>query len=93
MKKSFRPVEGNTGNHAANLFSFAGQDGFYLAAFNFSGTNVSWDMDANRLGLKWGLPAGETELWTGATNNVTNTISVHIGSADAVLLKFQPMRR
>jgi alpha-galactosidase len=86
--KNFRPVEGNTGDRAANLFTWDDGCEFYLAAFNFSGTNAHWDLTADRLGLKALHPVEGMELWTGAAQRMTNRISLDIGAGDAVLLRF-----
>ena len=93
LHKSFRPVEGNTGRAAATLFSWDSGPCFYLAAFNYTKTNASFDVDLARAGLVLPSPTAFTELWSGATNVVTHSLTVQLGPADAAIYRIvNPVR-
>ena len=92
IKKSFRPVEGNTANRAANLFSYEDKNCFYLAAFNYSNTNASFTVDFHQLGLKTRGPIKVEELWSGAVSQVSNPMTIQFDSADARLYKFHKIK-
>lgn len=83
IKKSFRPVEGDTGRRAANLFSF--QDGtcHYLAAFNYSTSNADWTAGLRRAGIVSDGPVEAAELWNGTTSQATNGLSIQLPPEDA----------
>lgn len=89
IPKSFRPVEGDTGSHAANLFTCRYQNHFYLAAFNYSDRKADLQVDFCRTGLKMGEPVEVEELWSGAVIQATNSMSIQLGPADAVLYKLR----
>ena len=88
IKKSFRPVAGNPGNRAANLFVYEDKTGFYLAAFNYTNSNASLSVDLNQLGLKTRGPVEVKELWSGTVSRVTSPMTIRFDSADARLYKF-----
>ena len=88
IKKSFRPVEGDTGNRAANLFSYEDKNYFYLAAFNYSNISASIKLNLEDIGLNPREPIQAKELWKGATNKFSNSIIIQIAPADAALYKF-----
>ncbi|HWY29899.1 MAG TPA: hypothetical protein VNX46_04045, partial [Candidatus Acidoferrum sp.] len=87
-KRSFRPVEGNSGGHAASLFTWAGQDGFYLAVFNYSSTNTTTQIDLVRAGLPGNKLVQWQELWSHKKGVATNRLEISIDPADVLLLKF-----
>ena len=88
IKKSFRPIEGNTGNRASTLFSCADRSYFYLAAFNFSKTNTVLKVDLNRAGVGGRGPVWVRELWSGVTNRVAGSLTIQLPAADAALYQF-----
>ncbi len=88
IKKSFRPVEGNTGDRAANLFSYTDKNCFYLAAFNCAKTNTVLTVDLERAGLSARRPVWVKELWSGATNRVSRSLTIQLPAADAALYQF-----
>jgi alpha galactosidase C-like protein len=67
----FRPVEGNTGTNATDVF--VRQDGstFYVAVFNYASTNVIKSVTLNRLGITNSYEA--QDLWSGAISAVSGT--------------------
>jgi alpha-galactosidase len=87
-KRSFRPVEGNSDDHAASLFMWAGQDGFYLAAFNYSSMKTTTQIDLVRAGLPGNKPVQWQELWSHNHGLATNRLDISIDPADVLLLKF-----
>ena len=82
----FRPVEGNTGTNAADVF--VRQDGstWYVAAFNYTGSNVIKLLNLNRLGITGNYVAAD--LWSGAVSAVSGTTwSVSLGAKQAKLFR------
>ena len=88
IKKSFRPVAGDTGNRAANLFVYEDKTNLYLAAFNYANSEASFSVDLNQLGLKTRGPVEVRELWSGTVSRVSNPMSIRFDSADARLYRF-----
>ena len=86
--KSFEPVEGNSGDHAADLFSHQAKNGFYLAVFNFSDTNRDFTIDPARVGLKVGAYNHVKELWSGSDQAISNPLLIHLPPKDAAVYKF-----
>jgi alpha-galactosidase len=82
--KSFKPVEGNTGENASELFTQKIGNAYYVAVFNYSDKPKAFALDFKRLGLplqKYKV----TEILKG-----TNTdLNVKLPAADAVLYKFE----
>ena len=87
-KKSFEPVEGNTGDHAASLFFYQDTHCLYLAVFNFSDTNKDFTIDPERAGLKAGGFSHSQELWSGSNQEMSNPLLIHLPPKDAALYKF-----
>ena len=87
-KKSFEPVEGNSGDHAADVFSYEAKNGFYLAVFNYSDTNRDFTIDPARVGLKAGEFNRVKELWSGSNQAISNPLLIHLPSKDAAVYKF-----
>jgi alpha-galactosidase len=85
IRKSFQPVEGNSGNHAANLFTFKKGNQLFLAAYNFSDTNASFVISPERVGL--GNLAHSEELWSGSTQEISGHIVIKLPPQDAALYK------
>ena len=88
IQKSFRPAEGDTDSHAGNLFSFQDKNDFYLAVFNYSNTNASFEVDLNRLGFQTPGPLAMKNLWNGTVTNVSSPMIIQINAGDAELYKF-----
>ena len=80
-------MEGDTGSHAANLFTCWYRNHFYLAAFNYSDTATNWNIDFSRIGLKTGGPVEAKELWSGTVIQATNSMTIRLAPADAALYK------
>jgi alpha-galactosidase len=88
-RKPFRPVEGNTGNHASPLFVCEDRKCFYLAALNYSATAATnMVVDFARIGLKTEGPMYAKELWSGRVATESSPMTIHIRPADAVVYRF-----
>lgn len=83
--KPFRPVEGNAGNRAANLFTQSAGDGFYLAVLNYSNSPVTVMIDLSRIGLSAKQPYQVKELWSGQAACVSNLFTISIKPTDAAV--------
>jgi len=92
IRKSFEPVEGNTDNHAGNLYCYKNGDNFYLAAFNFSNTNTDFAVDPERLGLQVGESVGSKELWSGTVQTNSGRFSVRVAPQDVGFYKFYQVK-
>jgi alpha-galactosidase len=88
IRKSFEPVEGNTDNHAGNLFCYKEGNNFYLAVFNFSNANTDFTIDPERIGLKASASISSKELWSGTVQTNSGPFSVHVAPEDVVFYKF-----
>jgi len=85
--KSFRPVEGNTGNNASNLFMYENADYLYLAIFNYSEIPQTTSINFSRLGIKNTKQISATELWSGNTTLMRDMMKVTVGAKDMVFYK------
>jgi alpha-galactosidase len=88
IQKSFRPVEGDTDDHASTMFVYDDSQHFYLAAFNYGKTETSITVPFDRLGLKVQGLIRAKELWSGQVAEIRSPMRIHIPPADAVLYKF-----
>ena len=83
---SFRPVEGNTGTNAAEIF--VRQDGstWYVAAFNYTASSVNKSLNPARLGISGAYTA--MDLWNGTLSTVSGTSwNVTLGARQAKLFR------
>jgi hypothetical protein len=90
-RKSFRPVEGNTGCRAANLFVWQDELHFYLAAFNYSHAEEDFSVDFDLIGLRVKGSVEVKELWSGVSTQVASPMLIKLKPADAAIYKF-PLR-
>ena len=87
--KAFRPVEGNTGNEAAELFVKTLDSYVYLAAVNYGSSTKSYSVPLPRIGLSSQTTYNAVkELYTGSTTSVTETMAFSVGPANAALYRF-----
>ena len=83
---SFRPVEGNTGTDASDVF--VRQDGstWYVAVFNYSIFSANKNLNLARLGISGTYTA--VDLWSGAVSTVSGTTwNVSLSSRQAKLFR------
>ncbi|GAB6926203.1 alpha-galactosidase [Paenibacillus sp. JCM 10914] len=88
--KAFRPVEGNTGTQATNVFVLADEDTHYLTVFNYTQDPAQHTVDLARAGISTeaGATYTVTDLWSGQTRTVTgSSLDVTLKAAESKLLK------
>jgi hypothetical protein len=90
LNLKFRPVEGNTGTSAVNVMVAQNGTTYYLAVFNYDGSNASTQtIDLGRAGLNSSSQYTVTDLWTGTTSSATGSISVNLNPAESTILQLQ----
>lgn len=85
--KTFRPVEGDTGEAAADTFTLQDGDNWYLAAFNYKDDPISKSVDLARAGFRQGANYSVTDLWTGARSAASGWLTLRLGGRDATILR------
>jgi len=87
--RTFRPVEGNTGEQACDSFVRRDADGsFYLAVFNFSDTEKKqMRISFARMGLEEGITYRVRELWSKEETEARDTLNVSLGKAQPKLFR------
>ncbi|MCL2649739.1 MAG: T9SS type A sorting domain-containing protein [Candidatus Azobacteroides sp.] len=85
--KSFRPVEGNNGSNASNLYYSTYKDTIYVALINYTFNTITLDINFRRIGLNPGTDYNCTELWSGVKSIHNNSWSVTLNGADAQIFK------
>jgi hypothetical protein len=85
LGKTFRPVENDTGDRAADAFVLRNKSVFYFAVFNYQQESVVKSVDLARAGLNPHIPYRARDLWTGASSTVLGKLSVHLEGAQAAL--------
>ncbi|MDE3105545.1 MAG: alpha-galactosidase [Acidobacteriota bacterium] len=94
--RSFRPVEGDTGTHASNLFTRQESDGsLLLAAFNFQEAQpLELPVRLARLGLQPGVRYTVVDLWSGQSTAATveqDQLTLQLAPGASRLLRLQPV--
>ena len=81
--KTFRPVEGNTGDKACDSFVRKEEDGsLYLAVFNFSDTEEKeMELHMERIGLPKATSYIMRDLWSKEETQVKDTIPIALKEA------------
>ena len=87
--RSFRPVEGNTGEQACDSFVRRDGDGsFYLAVFNFSaGEKKRMELSFDRLGLDGTADYLVRDLWSKEETAARGMLSVFLEEAQPKLFR------
>jgi len=95
MGKTFRPVEGNTGNSATDVFVLVSdaQSTAWLAIFNYGQTAVVKEVDLARAGLKAQTWYQATDLWSGLLTKVNGALTVQLNGPEAKLFQLQPLQQ
>lgn len=89
--KAFRPVEGNTGTAAANVFVLSDHGSYYLAVFNYSNSASQITVDLARAGIGQGHAAFKAvDLWTGQQLSASGQLKVPLKAAESKLYKLTP---
>jgi alpha-galactosidase len=88
--KSFRPVEGNTGNQAGELFIRITKDQACLAIINYGKDPKKYSIDLDRAGLDGSRNyTGIKELFTEKKLSAQGKLEVEIAGEDAALYIFR----
>ncbi|TAL04761.1 MAG: carbohydrate-binding protein [Verrucomicrobia bacterium] len=83
---TFRPVEGNTGANASNVFVRQDGNTWYVAVFNYSAFSANKSLNLARLGISGIYTA--VDLWSGALSSVSgSTWNVSLGARQAKLFR------
>jgi alpha-galactosidase len=86
LGRSFRPVDGDTGFQANNMYVLKDGRTTYLAVFNFDKTGPrTFQIDADRIGIA--QRSTFRELWSGQTFTARGRTSVTVPSEDAVIYR------
>lgn len=91
--KAFRPVGGQTGKGAAELFIKKSGSDYYLAAFNYSGNSKSHTIDLQRLGLPQGKTFTAQELVKHQKQTFSNGSTFEIPAESASIFKISTVTR
>ena len=86
--KAFRPVEGNTGTGASEVFTQKIGDSFYMAVVNYGKESKAFDISAQRLGIDISKVIGTKELLQDNPIDTKGSLQFKLDGADAVLYKF-----
>jgi alpha-galactosidase len=86
--KAFRPVEGNTGTGASEVFTQKIGDNFYMAVVNYGKDSKAFDISAQRLGIDLSKVIGTKELLQDNEIDTKGSLQFKLNGADAVLYKF-----
>jgi alpha-galactosidase len=82
----FRPVEGNTGTNATDVFVRQDGSAWYVAVFNYTASNAIKTLNLTRLGITGSYVA--QDLWSGALGAVSGkTWHVSLGARQAKLFR------
>lgn len=87
LGRTFRPVEGNTGNAGADVFVLQNGTTTYLAVFNYSGSSVTKTINLARAGLNGTTTYSVTDLWSNAATTATGNLVVTLGPAESTLVR------
>lgn len=85
--KTFKPVEGNTGENASEMFTQKIGNCIYIALFNYGNKPKTFAFDNKRLGLNPTASYEVHELLQG--NTINPKTSFKLGGSDAALYKFE----
>ncbi|MGI4789975.1 MAG: alpha-galactosidase [Janthinobacterium lividum] len=88
--KSFRPVEGDTGDQASDVFVRANHASgdFYVGVFNYSPSSpVTKHLDFSRLGLSPSAHYRVYDLWTRQISSAHGKLSVDLEAGSSTLLR------
>lgn len=86
--RTFRPIEGNTGDSAVDRFVRQDGDTWLIAVFNYSTFSANKTIDLARAGL----PAGSyraVNLWDNSASTVSGSMSVSLGARQAKLFRLR----
>ncbi|OMF36000.1 carbohydrate-binding protein [Paenibacillus sp. FSL H8-0548] len=85
--QAFKPVEGNTGTGAADMFIMQEGKNYYLAVFNYTNDPVSKTVDFARAGIPSSSKVKVTDLWTNVSSQAAGQLKVDLKGAQSKLYK------
>lgn len=85
---AFKPVEGNSGNSAAELFVREINGEHFLAVLNYDEHPKEYIIDLARIGLDETVKYATSELFQQTTSTTTGTLRVTLPASDAAIFKF-----
>lgn len=83
---AFRPVDGNTGTGASELFTRVIGNYLYLAAINYGTSSKSYSVPYSRIGLQGGTYTMK-ELFGATTTTITSSIGFTVPAGDAAIYR------
>jgi alpha-galactosidase len=86
--KAFRPVEGNSGNSANEMYELTIGNNHYLAIFNFSDSDKNYVIDMERTGLNRNRYYNGVEIFSNKKIKIKTVLNCTIGKSDAAIYKF-----
>ena len=89
IKDSFRPVDGNTGNHACELFQYDNDNYWYIVAFNYSDKTVSHALQLARLHIPHNRTLTGKELWSGKPLTVKTKLQFNLQPRDVKVFRLK----
>lgn len=93
---SFKPVEGNTGNRACDIFVLDDSlnNAFYVAIFNFyEEDSAVKDIDLKRLGLDSTAKYNAYDLWEKTNEKVNSNFKVELRAKQSKILKLSLLNK
>ncbi|MBD2868005.1 alpha-galactosidase [Paenibacillus arenilitoris] len=91
--RTFRPAEGRSGAKGEDLFVLTGEDGTWIAAFNFDGDNgKAMTLSFDRLGIDTSSALVVRDLWSGSENAIpagAGEHSIALEASESKLLLFR----
>ncbi|WP_379165767.1 S-layer homology domain-containing protein [Paenibacillus roseus] len=93
--KAFRPLEGNTGQSAADMFILEDKGNYYAALFNYANAAAERSMSYTRAGIPVANKYIVTNLWTGEEKTLTfaetqSQLKVSLKPYESALYKIKP---
>ncbi|MBD2867996.1 carbohydrate-binding protein [Paenibacillus arenilitoris] len=85
--EAFRPVEGNTGTAAADVFVLKDKKDYYLAVFNYTFDAATKTVDLARAGILGASEVTVTNLWTNKPVKAKEQLTVSLEGAQSMLYK------
>jgi len=90
LNLNFRPVDGSTGVGPANVLVANSGSTYYLAVFNFDGSNpATVTIDLGRAGLNSASTYKVTDLWSGAASSANGSLTINLNPAESTVVKLQ----
>lgn len=90
LNLNFRPVDGSTGVGPANVLVANSGSTYYLAVFNYDGSNsTTVTVDLGHAGLNNSATYKVTDLWTGASSSANGSLQVNLNPAESTIIKLQ----